>query len=35
VRMGMELKEQTMSFMFLYYKCLKAIIIMFKGYLFG
>ena len=26
--MGMELKEQTMSFMFLYYKCLKAIIIM-------
>lgn len=23
--MGMELKEQTMSFMFLYYKCLKAI----------
>lgn len=33
--MGMELKEQTMSFMFLYYKCLKAINIMFKGYLFG
>jgi len=29
----MELREQTMSFMFLYYKCLKAIIIMFKSYL--